>query len=609
MSRAVFAVLVTAAAWLALFAVFIAGLRLRWFARFRRGFFLSMVMALMGVALMSASVVGAWGYESAKRILGQDVVVELQDVGEIVEKQVIRDLEQTTAGLRAFGASIAPLIERNAPPGELRDRLHAVQAFDTRLLRVELFDRDGRLLAATAGAGGEQTSKVAIAFSLEGKPFVSEAELSKTGNRQEIYVSVPARGGTGPVTGVVGAWFDLQGELFDLVRTVTFNQSGYAVMVDGQGQIIAHRDPARLNEDVSQYPAVRLARESGRSGSVTALNARGEMRLFVYRPMANPSTLSKDPWILLTEVDAREQLAPLLKLRRELVVGMVLVVVGGLLLAQEVSRSIERPLGQLGDFAHRIGTGDLTGRASLEGVDVAGRLAASLNDMAKGLAERDHVKEVFGRYIATQVSDKLLTGQANLGGESRRVTILFSDIRNFTAMAEQMAPAQVVAFLNDYFSEMVDAVFEQEGMLDKFLGDGLMAVFGAFGDTADHPRRAVRAALRMKALLAKINGERAMEAKRPIAIGIGIHSDEVIVGNIGSRKRLEYTVVGDGVNVSSRLQALNKEFGTTILISETTYQAVKDEFECHQMPEAQIRGRARELRFYEVISVKVAAAV
>ena len=171
-------------------------------------------------------------------------------------------------------------------------------------------------------------------------------------------------------------------------------------------------------------------------------------------------------------------------------------------------------------------------------------------------------------------------------------------------MSEQMTPAQVVTFLNDYFSEMVDAVFEQNGMLDKFLGDGLMAVFGAFGDATDHPRRAVLAALRMKALLAKINGERAMSGKPAIAIGIGIHSDDVIVGNIGSRKRLEFTVVGDGVNVSSRLQALNKELGTTILVSETTFEAVKDEFECRQMPEPALRGKRKELRLYEVLSVK-----
>lgn len=356
-------------------------------------------------------------------------------------------------------------------------------------------------------------------------------------------------------------------------------------------------------------PAVQQARRSGQAGLVTALNARKESRLFGYRPVDSPATLARQPWVLLTEINADEQLAPLRRLRRELALGIALVLVAGLIVARHVSRSIEEPLQTLGDFAHRIGTGDLTGRLSLSGRDVSGRLAHSLNEMAAGLEERDHVKEVFGRYIATQVSDKILSGQVNLGGESRYVTILFSDIRNFTTTAEQMTPAQVVTFLNDYFSEMVEAVFEQNGMLDKFLGDGLMAVFGVFGDATDHPRRAVLAALRMKALLAKINGERSVAGKPPIAIGIGVHSDEVIVGNIGSRRRLEFTVVGDGVNVSSRLQGLNKEFGTTILVSETTYQALQGEFECREMPEAALRGRARQLKFYEVLSAKTAPTV
>src|SRR5258706_12309073 len=138
--------------------------------------------------------------------------------------------------------------------------------------------------------------------------------------------------------------------------------------------------------------------------------------------------------------------------------------------------------------------------------------------MATGLRERDHVKEVFGRYIATQVSDKILHGEANLGGESRRVSILFSDIRNFTTMSEQMTPQQVVTFLNDYFSEMADAVFEQNGILDKFLGDGLIAIFGAFGDAHDHPRRAVLASLRMQALLPKVNSQSAMAGTHAIPI-------------------------------------------------------------------------------------------
>ena len=171
-------------------------------------------------------------------------------------------------------------------------------------------------------------------------------------------------------------------------------------------------------------------------------------------------------------------------------------------------------------------------------------------------------------------------------------------------MSEAMTPQQVVTFLNDYFSEMVEAVFEQGGVLDKFLGDGMMAVFGSLGDQPDHARRAVLAALRMKALLAKINGTRSVQGLPPIAIGVGIHTAEVIVGNIGSRRRLEYTVVGDGVNTSSRVQTLNKEYGTTILITETTYDALKDEFECREMPESHLRGKSQVLKLYEVVAQK-----
>ena len=132
----------------------------------------------------------------------------------------------------------------------------------------------------------------------------------------------------------------------------------------------------------------------------------------------------------------------------------------------------------------------------------------------------------------------------------------------------------------------------------------MMAVFGSMGGMPDHGRRAVLAALRMKSLLSKINGDRAMMGNPPIGIGIGIHTDDVIVGNIGTRKRLEYTVIGDGVNTCSRVEALNKEFDTTILITETTYEEIRGEFVCRPMPEKQLRGKKKTFSFYEVISVR-----
>jgi class 3 adenylate cyclase len=587
-----------AAVWLAALGMFAYGLRRRWLARFESGFFISLVVALVGVALMSASVVGIWGYLAAKQILEDEIVRELQDVGGIMEAQILTSVDDVEAQLKGLGQSLGDAVANGA------------QSFNANFLQLRLFDAAGeRVIAVTTTTGGEiePINRIAVGYNLEGKPYVSDAYFSPQFKRETLHVSLPIFDSSKTMRGIISARFDLRSEFAPLIRGSKFNQSGYAVIVDGEGQIVAHPDPTKLEKDYSSYAPVQLAWQSGGVGKIVAPNIDGKMRLFVYRTIKNPGVLAKRPWVLLTEIDQGEEVAPIKKLEDELAIGMALLLVGIFFIARGMSQSLTVPLTALGKFARTIGAGDLTARVDLAGKDVAGRLATTLNDMAAGLEERDHVKEVFGRYIATQVSDKILKGQVNLGGETRNVSILFSDIRNFTTMSEQMTPQQVVAFLNDYFSEMVDAVFEQDGVLDKFLGDGLMAIFGSLGDQPDHPRRAVRTALRMKSLLAKINGERATAGKAPIAIGIGIHTAEVIVGNIGSRKRLEYTVVGDGVNTSSRLQGLNKEFGTTILISETTYAAVKDEFECRQMPEAHLRGKTKELRFYEVVSVKAAA--
>jgi class 3 adenylate cyclase len=598
----------TALVWAVAFVVFVYAVRARWMSRWENGFLLELGIALVGVALMSASVVGVWGYNAARQILDQELVVEMQDIGQIVEAQVAAELDDIQRQMKSLGASLADARDRGASRDDLKDRLLAAQAFDTDYLQMRLIAPDGTVIVETTDSSGasEPVSRIAVAFNQEGKPFVSDAYYSQTFKREILMLSLPVFDKDGKLRVMLGARFDLAAEFANLVAGSKFNQSGYAVLVDGDGQIIAHPDPRRLEQNIAGYPAVQAARQTRGVGSLVARNMAGAIKLYVYRAVRNPSSLAQQPWVLLTEVDRDEELAGLRRLRRELALGVALVLFGSLLIAQQVSLSITDPLHKLGEFARRIGSGDLTTRTSLTGRDVSGRLSASLNDMASGLQERDHVKEVFGRYIATQVSDKILKGQVNLGGEMKRVSILFSDIRNFTGMSEAMDPQQVVAFLNDYFSEMVDAVFEQGGVLDKFMGDGLMAVFGSLNEE-DHERRAVQAALRMKALLAKINGVRQMSGLPAIAIGIGIHTDTVIVGNIGSRKRLEYTVVGDGVNTSSRLQTLNKEFGTTILISETTYEAVSGVFECRRMPDAQLRGKTRNMHFYEVISAKAGA--
>ncbi len=578
-------------------AIFLLIVRARWFARFEHGFLILLIVTIAGVSFVTASLLGAWSYGRGRTILFQALVDGMRNLGDVVEEQTRTRISAATRRLAQVADGLSPDAAR-LDPEPVRARLADMQRLDPRFLEITLIDEQGRLVLSSATGRVEPVDRIAAAFCLEGKPFISNAYFSNELNHYVFGLGAPVLGND-HVIGALIARYDIQDDLAQLLGTARFAQSGYAVLIDQDGRVLAHPDPARLRDDLSGYAAVQAAQE-GRAGWVLGKNKAGTERLFVYRPVQIPATVNPRPWTLLTEVDADEVLAPMRALGTGFALGAAALLLACPLVGRQVALWIRQPIGELVQFAHHVRGGDLSRRVGITGRDEMAQLGTALNDMATGLEERDRVKELFGRYVTTQISETILKGQ--LGGERRRVTLLFSDIRDFTAMSETLSPEETVGFLNDYFSEMVEAVFEQSGVLDKFIGDGMLAVFGSVEEMSDHPRRAVLAALRMKALLGKINGERAAGGKPPIAIGIAVHTDDVVVGNIGSRRRLEYTVIGDGVNTCSRLESLNKVFGSTILITETTYAALGDGFDCHPMPEAQLKGKTRSPRVYEVIS-------
>ncbi|MBI2822631.1 MAG: HAMP domain-containing protein [Acidobacteria bacterium] len=590
---------------LACLVLFLAALRGRWLARLRNGYLITLMLALAGAGFVSALLVGVWDYEGAQKIVHAGIVTDLQNIGQIVEQQIQRDIDAAFGLMETLAGDTGRGIELNAL-AQARSELQEARTLNPRLLQIRVFDAESKVLLEAGTAGQlEPPNRVATAFALEGTAFASDPYFSPAFNRYVLTLSVPIRSAAGGLIGSLNSRYDIQSAFLELTGASRFNLSGYAVLVNHDGRILGHPNAGRIHDDISSYEAVKLGL-AGQTGSLQAVNKAGEERLMFYRPVKSPATVNPKPMVLLSEILEEEAEAPVQALRRQLFLAMAIILFTSLAIAQQVARTLKKPIQDVVHTVQRVGSGDLTVEPLAESRDEMGQLSSAVNVMVDGLRERERVKEVFGQYVATQVSEKVLKGEVNLGGESRVVTILFSDIRGFTSMAEEMTPTQVVAFLNDYFSEMVEAVFEQGGVLDKFIGDGMMAVFGAFGETPDHARRAVRAALRMKALLSKINGERSTTGKPPISIGIGIHTDEVILGNIGTRKRLQYTAIGDGVNTCSRVQALNKEFGTTILITETTYAQVKDAFVCKHMPEAQLRGKTKPLQFYEVLSAKEA---
>ncbi len=230
-------------------------------------------------------------------------------------------------------------------------------------------------------------------------------------------------------------------------------------------------------------------------------------------------------------------------------------------------------------------------------------LASGFNTMVDGLKERDKLRTTFGKYMTSTVMDHLMAGKVALGGESLEVTILFSDIRSFTTLSEKMDPQQLVGLLNEYFTEMVGIVMDEDGVVDKYIGDAIMAVFGAPVPKPEDAVNAVRAAVLMRKALRHLNERLEARGIPPLRTGIGIHTGPVVAGNIGSERRMEYTVIGDAVNLASRLESNTKDLGVNVLISEDTYARVKDAIVARPVKEITVKGRKQPVMTYEVLGL------
>ncbi|MBR2430799.1 adenylate/guanylate cyclase domain-containing protein [bacterium] len=220
---------------------------------------------------------------------------------------------------------------------------------------------------------------------------------------------------------------------------------------------------------------------------------------------------------------------------------------------------------------------------------------------------KEKVKSAMGKYISEDIMKRVMQDIDNLGlgGKRANVTVLFSDIRGFTSMSEQMSPAEVSEILNEYFTEMEPIITQYNGVINKFIGDAVMAIFGEPIQDKKHAENAVKCAYAMLEKVKELQKKWANEGKPKIEIGVGINTGEVFVGNIGSINRMEYTVIGDTVNLASRLESYNKTYKTKLLISTTTYEEVKGIVDVIKISDVQIRGKAHKMDIYEVLKVEI----
>jgi adenylate cyclase len=220
-------------------------------------------------------------------------------------------------------------------------------------------------------------------------------------------------------------------------------------------------------------------------------------------------------------------------------------------------------------------------------------------------AERLRITRTFGQYVSPQVVAELVAdpAKASLGGEKRVMTVMFSDIRGFTTMSEKLDPVDLVNFLNEYLTAMTDIIFARGGVVDKYMGDAIMAFWGAPIEQPDHAKRACLTAIDMLTKLREMQLEWKKRQLPNIDIGVGLNTGAMTVGNMGSKVRFDYTVMGDSVNLASRLEGINKEYGTNIVISEMTKKAIPEDVVTRELDLVAVKGKKEPVRIFELCAV------
>ena len=314
----------------------------------------------------------------------------------------------------------------------------------------------------------------------------------------------------------------------------------------------------------------------------------------------------KDDLCVITTISEKSVYAVINRTTYRIVLFSLAVLFIAIILIRIFSNSITNPIKELVGAAGQIEKGEFELSIKPRTHDEIGLLTESFVQMGKGLSEREKLMVSFSKFTNKTIAQKAASGELTLGGENRNATIFFSDIRSFTAMSEKMQPNEVVEFLNAYMTKMVDCVNKTGGVVDKYIGDAIMAVWGApesSGSAAADALNAVTAALMMRVELFRFNKERSDAGLPPVKIGCGINSGPVVAGQIGSEERMEYTVIGDAVNLASRTEALNKPFATDVLITENTYNLIKDKIVVQEMPGVHVKGKTDAIKMFAVINL------
>ena len=471
--------------------------------------------------------------------------------------------------------------------------------------------RGGGGMADTQGAGGETTRRVRLSLRLKLSLLITWLVVLAVGlvglfllrqQQQSLTMEMTKRGLTIANNLAASAKTPLvtndELTLLVLVKDAMRDSDvAYVIVADADGKVLAQSEPSSIEGPVNRPTDLAPLKD--------------DLLIQTYRTAGRPIIDFAVPLVfsqvpvgsLYLGFSQRAMDAALARARNEAAVitlAMVVIGIGGAIgLAALLSRRINR----LVQGTRAIGEGNFNVALAVTSHDEIGVLTESFNQMARSLREKEMIKRAFTRYVAREVVEEILKDPERLvlSGARREVTVLFCDVRGFTRMSERLSPDEVMLLLNDFYTLMIETTFKHDGTLDKFLGDAVMATFGAPIAHPDHSLRAVRTALAMQAGVVELNERRQKAGKELVAVGIGVSAGEAVAGTVGTEDRMEYTVIGDSVNLAARLES-NAKPGQ-ILISHRTYEAVREDVNARSLGPIRVKGKEEIVEVYEVLGV------
>ncbi|WCL50043.1 adenylate/guanylate cyclase domain-containing protein [Leptospira sp. GIMC2001] len=369
-------------------------------------------------------------------------------------------------------------------------------------------------------------------------------------------------------------------------------------MVNDEGRIIAHSDVSMIlsGANMVDLPIVQKMRTSTldngqfRYKGADDLWFLGSFKKIGLGGVGIISTVSED-----------KAFEEVYNIQRRNIYLMIAALNLAIIIVFFFAKRISEPILTLVTASKNIESGNYHLELKPETRDEIGILTNSFQSMSQGLEEREKLKVSFGRFVNDEIAELSMKGQLKVGGEKKECAILFSDIRSFTSISEKLRPEEVVEFLNQYMSAMVSCVKNNRGYVDKFIGDAIMATWGALKSSGNISQDSVKAALDMRFALLKFNQGRGTAKKPSLRIGIGLNYGPVISGQIGSDEKMEYTVIGDAVNLASRVEGLTKDLSLDIIVSESIYNNTKKLFNYYDLPAISVKGKEKPQKIYALL--------